>query len=77
LTDQPWWHEPLLIADFIPPDAEAMAQRDPRRLTKLTADLGFNAVHYEASSVAEGEAGIFFFKSDAAREVRADLLGPY
>ena len=77
MDQRPWWREPLLIAHLIPPDAEAMAQRDMAALAKTTADLGFNAVHYVAEDVSEGSSGIFFFNTSAAGEVRADLLGPY
>src|SRR6476469_773734 len=77
-AEQPWWErEPLRIIDLTT-SVSHIDYRDPARLAREKADLGYNAEHLEVMAMPAGldDRG-FFFKSKLASVPHADYLGRY
>lgn len=76
--EEAWWEkEPLRIIDLTT-SMSRIDYRDPVRLAREKAELGYNAEHLEVMAMPAGldDRG-FFFKSKLAATPHADYLGPY
>ena len=77
-AEPPWWErEPLRIVDL----TTSMSQidyRDPARMAREKAALGYNAEHFEIMAMPAGldDRG-FFFKSKLASVAHPDYMGRY
>lgn len=76
--EEAWWEEePLRIIDLTT-SMSRIDYRDPMRLAREKAELGYNAEHLEVMAMPAGLDDLgFFFKSKVAAAPHVDYLGPY
>ena len=76
--EEAWWQkEPLRIIDLTT-SMTRIDYRDPVRLARKKAELGYNAEHLEVMAMPAGLDDLgFFFKSKLAAAPHVDYLGPY
>src|ERR671933_407245 len=76
--EETWWEkEPLRIIDLTT-SMSRIDYRDPVRLAREKAELGYNAEHLEVMAMPAGLDDLgFFFKSKLAAAPRIDYLSPY
>jgi hypothetical protein len=70
-----WSERPLRILDFIPPDPDRYETLELNEQFRIRKELGFNAEHVEVHDISLGEAGITFYPSEHAVQVRKNILG--
>lgn len=77
MVTKPWWRRPLAIADLGIARVDEVLELDAAEIAETKRLLGFNAEHLTCSDVNGGERGIFYFKTEIAKDVPRDFLAEY